>query len=68
MSDVFSLPQGKAIIKWLGESMQLAGIRKVVYPSHFVPSIVRPVYWLLGKTGFLSIVPLGHLYVFKKVP
>jgi len=66
-NEVYSLPQGKEITQWLRGMMQLAGIRKVIYPAHFVPAIVRPLYWLLGKLGILSLIPLGHLYVFKKI-
>jgi len=66
-NEVYSLPQGKEIRLWMGKNMRLEGIRKVVYPAHFVPAIARPLYRLLCKLGILSLIPLGHLYVFKKV-
>jgi len=65
--EVCSLPTRKEIISWCGKDVKLMGICRVVYPSSFIPVIGRPIYWLLEKCNILSLLPLGHLYVFRKV-
>jgi len=67
LSNVYSFPREKDITRWLKGTMQLMGTRKVVYPTHFVPKNVRPIYAFLTKIKFLALVPLGYLYVYKKV-
>jgi SAM-dependent methyltransferase len=66
-NEVYSLPTSKEIINWSGKRVQLIGICRIVYPSSFIPIMARPFYWLLEKCNILSLLPLGHLYVFRKV-
>jgi ubiquinone/menaquinone biosynthesis C-methylase UbiE len=66
LNEVYGLPREKEITGWIRGRMQLVGIHKVIYPPHFVPISVRPIYRLLTKLGFLTLIPLGFLYVYKK--
>jgi len=66
-NEVFSLPTKKDLVRWIEEyNIKLIGYRKVIYPTNFVPPILRPIYWILLKVGILNLIPLGHLYVFRK--
>jgi len=67
LNNVYSHPGGKDLTKWLSGTMKLAGVRRVVYPSHFVPKRVRGIYKLLAKTRFFNLVPPSYLYVYKMV-
>ena len=65
-NEVYNLPQEDEIVNWFSLNTYLLDSRKVIYPTSFIPLILRPIYWILLKTGILSLIPLGHLYVFRK--
>jgi len=67
LNNVYSHPKEKDLTKWLSGTMKLTGVRRVVYPSHFVPKRVRAIYNFLAKTRFLNLVPLSYLYVYKVI-
>jgi SAM-dependent methyltransferase len=67
LNDVYSHPKEKEIAKWLSGRMKLTGVRRVVYPSHFVPKRVRGIYNLLAKVRFFSLVPPSYLYVYRVI-
>ena len=67
LNNVYSHPKEKDLTKWLSRTMKLTGVRRVVYPSHFVPKRVRAIYNLLAKTRFFNLVPLSYLYVYKVI-
>ena len=66
LNNIHGFPREKDITGWLRGRMQLTGGRKVIYPPHFVPGSVRPIYILLTKLKFFTLIPLGYLYVYKK--
>ena len=68
LDNVHSHPREKDMTRWLGGTMRLMGVRKVVYPSHFVPERVRPIYSLLAKARLFRLLPLSYLYVYEMVP
>jgi len=67
LNNVYSHPKEKDLTKWLNRTMKLTGVRRVVYPPHFVPKSVRVIYNLLVKARFFNLVPLSYLYVYKKI-
>lgn len=67
LNNVYSHPREKDLTKWLIGTMKLTGVRRVVYPSHFVPKRVRAIYNFLAKARFFYLVPLSYLYVYKMV-
>ena len=66
LNNIHGFPREKDITGWLRGGMQLTGVRKVIYPPHFVPRGTRPIYILLTKLKFFTLIPLGYLYVYKK--
>lgn len=67
LNNVSSHPKEKDLTKWLNRTMKLTGVRRVVYPSHFVPKSVRGIYDLLAKARFFNLVPPSYLYVYKAI-
>jgi len=67
LNNVYSHPKEKDLTKWLIGTMKLTGVRRVVYPSHFVPKRVRAIYNFLAKARFFNLVPLSYLYVYKVI-
>jgi ubiquinone/menaquinone biosynthesis C-methylase UbiE len=68
LNNVYSHPKEKDLTRWLNTTMKLTGVRRVVYPSHFVPRRVRAIYSFLAKARFLNLVPPSYLYVYKVIP
>jgi ubiquinone/menaquinone biosynthesis C-methylase UbiE len=64
--EVYSLPVEEEIINLFSTHTYLLGTHKIIYPISFIPLILRPFYWILLKTRILNLIPLGHLYVFRK--
>jgi SAM-dependent methyltransferase len=67
LNNVYSHPKEKDLTKWLIGTMKLTGVRRVVYPSHFVPKRVRAIYNFLAKARFFNLVPPTYLYVYKVI-
>jgi len=67
LNNVYSHPREKDLTKWLIGTMKLTGVRRVVFPPHFVPKRVRVIYNFLAKTRFFNLVPLSYLYVYKMI-
>lgn len=67
LNNVYSHPKEKDLTKWLNRTMKLTGVRRVVYPSRFVPKRVRGIYNLLAKARFFNLVPPSYLYVYKVI-
>ena len=65
LNNVHGFPRQKDITGWLRGRMQLTGVRKVIYPPLFVPRGTRPIYILLTKVKFFTLIPLVYLYVYK---
>lgn len=64
--EVYILPTEEEIVHWFSTHTYLLGSSKIIYPIIFIPWVLRPFYWLLLKVGILNLIPLGHLYVFRK--
>jgi SAM-dependent methyltransferase len=67
LNNVYSHPKEKDLTKWLIGTMKLTGVRRVVYPSHFVPKRVRAIYNFLAKARFFNLVPPTYLYIYKVI-
>jgi SAM-dependent methyltransferase len=67
LNNVYSHPKEKDLTKCLNRTMKLTGVRRVVYPPHFVPKSVRVIYNLLVKARFFNLVPPSYLYVYKTI-
>lgn len=65
--DVYSHPRRKALARWMAGKMRLVGRAKIVYPASFVPQRVRPVYKLLVKAGFFTLIPPSYLCVYERI-
>jgi len=64
--EVYSLPTEQEVLNLFSTHTYLLETHKVIYPITFIPLILRPLYWVLLKVGILNLIPLGHLYVFRK--
>lgn len=67
LTNVYSHPRERDLNKWLSETMRLTGVRRVVYPSHFVPKRVRIIYSFLAKSRLLNLVPPSYLFVYEMI-
>lgn len=64
--EVYNLPNTVELYQLFSLNTFLINFRAVVYPPSFVPLLLRPFYWILYRFGILDLIPLGHLYVFRK--
>jgi len=67
LNDVYHIPKGEEISHWLGHHAALLGVKRVIYPPKIVPAKIKGLYKLAKQVRLLHLIPLGYLYVYRKV-